>query len=145
MTNDIAGTWLWANLLHPFIMFFYFGSADRPSGAELFGALYLALTYSFILSLPSLFTSWLFIYLVSLLKYSPGTSFLLWLIAAPLVTLINFALISLLAGGGTMDLFELEFTAPALIAVVVTVIARYRYFIKTCIPQKENEHETTIV
>ena len=145
MTNHIAGTWLWANLLHPFVMAFYFGSADLPSGADLFGALLLVLTYSFILSLPSLFTSWLVIYFISRLGSSPGIRFLLWLITAPLIALFNFVLISLLAGGGTMDLFELEMTTPAMIAVVMTVLVRYRFFIKACNPKKEEQHETTMV
>ncbi len=141
----IAGTWCWANLLHPFMLAAYFGIAGFPSVVDLFGSSLMIIAFSFLFSLPSLFISWLVVYLISLLRTTPRIEFLLWLIAAPLIAALNFMLIIILCGGSIGDIFELDIVMPAMIATVIVVSVRYKSFIKTLLSSKEEQYEDRVI
>ena len=128
MNLHVSGTWFWANLLHPFIMFFYFDFFDHSSGSELFGVLFAIFIYSLIFSLPSLFISFLWVYLISKLPVSVRVKYIAWIVSAPLLVILNFMLISLLSGSD-ITFSELQIAIPAMIAVVIIILIRYKQFL----------------
>jgi hypothetical protein len=144
MNMHVSGTWFWANLLHPFIMFFYLGNSGHSSGSELFGGLFTIFIYSLIFSLPSLFISFLLVYLISLLPVSAVDKYITWIVTAPLIVVLNFMLISLLSGN-VITFSELQIAVPAMIAVVIIILIRYNQFLNISKPSKESKHENNLV
>lgn len=144
MNSHISNTWFWANLLHPFVMLCYFDYSADTSGLELFGDFLQLFIYSLIFSLPSLFISFLGVYLISLLPVSAIVKYITWIIAAPLIVLLNFLLILLLFGGD-ITLLDLEIATPAMIAVVIIVLIRYKQFLNISNQLKETKHENNMV
>lgn len=138
----ITGTWFWANLFHPFVMYFYFsGNYSEP---EPVGTLFQIFIYSLVFSLPSLFTSLLVSYLVCLLRATTTFKYVIWLIAAPIITCLNFLLIF---GGltGNLNSFEFQIAVPAMISVVIVILLRYRSFFAAIDGSKKEEHENDMV
>ena len=144
MNLHVSGTWFWANLLHPFVMFFYLGYSGYQSGTEIFGVLFLIFLYSLVFSLPSLFISFLLIFLISMLPVTTVVKYLTWMIAAPVVVVLNFLLISLLAGGGIV-FSDLHIAMPAMIAVVILILIRHKQFLNIISQLKETKHENNLV
>ena len=96
MNRHVPGTWLLANLLHPFFMlclFGGFGSDINPEAATFMIGIFF---YSLVISLPSLLLGLLAGYLVGRLNILPELKFICWLIIAPLIAVVNFLLLFLL-------------------------------------------------
>ena len=144
MNLHVSGTWFWANLLHPFVMFFYFGYSDFQSGSEIFGLLFLIFLYSLIFSLPSLFISLLLLFLISGLPVSAVVKYFTWMIGAPVVIVLNLLLISLLVGSG-ITFSDLQLIMPAMIAVVIIILIRHKQFLNIINGIKETKHESNLV
>ena len=144
MNLHVSGTWFWANLLHPFVMFFYFGYSGYQSGSEIFGVLFSIFLYSLIFSLPSLFISFILIYLISRLPVSAVGKYFTWMIMAPAAIILNFLLIYLLVGGDIV-FSDLQVAMPAMIAVIIIILIRYKQFLNVINQLKETKHENNLV
>jgi hypothetical protein len=144
MNLHASGTWFWANLLHPFVMFFYFGYSGYQSGSEIFGMLFLIFLYSLIFSLPSLFISFLVIFLISILPATAVVKYFTWMIAAPAIVILNVLLFALLAGSG-ITFSDLQIAMPAMIAVVIIILIRHNQFLNLISQLKETKHENNLV
>ncbi len=142
MSNHMAITWLLANLLHPVVMLFYFNDPALPTTVGEIGSVLQVMVYTMIFSLPSLLLSLLAGYLLSLLQAPVITRFLLWLIVAPLIAVLNFVLLTLVLTGGSFAFFEIQFGVPAMIAVVIVVLLRYNSFLKIFSIKNEEQDET---
>jgi hypothetical protein len=144
MYSHVSYTWFFANVLHPFVVLLFFGISDYASVADLFGALFSVFIYSLIFSLPSLFISFLVVYLFSLSPASAITKYFCWMVVAPVVVVINYIFMFLLFGG---EIFfsELEIALPAVIAVVITIIIRHKQFLILFNQIKKTKNENNLV
>lgn len=139
-------TWLLANLLQ-FLMFIIFGIVTGSPAAALNPEDFIIelsfLTASLIISLPCLLAGWLFLYLIVCYPYSGTTKFLLWLITAAFLVFLEFLFILFIS-----DFVEpgfLKFSIPAIAAVIIAILIRYRQFSKLIHAPKINEHEANLV
>lgn len=130
MNTHVPATWLLANLLHPFLMaiqihegLFYFSSGDVPLLLPIF-------LYSLVFSLPSLILAFFAEYLLSRLQVKVSARFLLWLLTAPLIVVLNFGLLFLLFDT-SFSLSDFGIALPAMAAVFITVLIRHKAFFKT--------------
>jgi hypothetical protein len=124
-------TWLLANLIHPVIMYFFLGNGGSLLGVHFFATYFLILLYSLFISSIGLLLS--FGAANYLLKLSIGVveKFICWLIVAPLLVIANLWLFFIILGEGTLlALTEYRLFVPAMIAVAVTILIRYKYFFK---------------
>ena len=141
MSGHMTSTWLWTNLLHPFIMFLYFNDGGAPFGDGMFGALILVMIYSLIFSLPSLFLSLLAGYLITRMQTNVAIQFLVWVITAPLIVVLNVVLLAVVSGDGAFTFWDLGIAYPGIIAVLVVVLLRYQLFFKVCELQNISKQE----
>lgn len=143
MIAHFTVTWLLANLLHPFIMWVYFGGSGFSSAPELFGIVFMIIVYSFIFSIPSLFLSYLAGYLISLMPLEKNMQYLVWLVTAPAIAFVNFLLITALLSG-KINFEEIGFSVPAMIAVIIAVLFRFKQFVHLNNKHKNDQPETTM-
>jgi hypothetical protein len=141
MKTHIAYTWLWANLLHPFILLLYFDEGNFSFSTDTMASLLQGIAYSLLFSLPALFFSQLAGYLITRMHAAMIIQFLLWVIIAPLIVLLNFLLVFLVGGRDSFYLFELNVAIPAILAVTLVVLLRYQSFFNACTPVKKEETE----
>lgn len=145
MFLHIFYTWIIANLLHPVFIFLgiYLTDGDPIFTGELLQLLFLALMYSLLFSIPSLFIGWLCLYLISITPFNNDAKFLIWLFVAPLLVFIEILVILLLEGN--IDVTELKFALPGMAAVALTVLSRYVQFQNLNSISETNKHETNLV
>jgi len=144
MHLHVFSTWVLANLLHPFIMLLYIGYPIHPSFVELLGNYSSILYYSVIFSLPSLFISFLWVYLISRLQVPAIGIYIIWLVSAPLLIILNMLLILILFPGA-IGLLGVNYFIPAMIAVVIIILIRHDQFYSLTIQIKETKHENNLV
>ena len=139
-------TWFVANLLHPILLLVMIGYND----GDLFSSDVIILIvpvffYSLLFSLPSLIIAWILIALIKRLPIDLPFKFTVWLFLIAAVPAINFVLFGLLLGITGLSKEDIQIFIPATIAVVATVLLRYKYFIRLFNqPQIEN-HESNLV
>jgi hypothetical protein len=121
-------TWLVANLIHPVMM--AFASLILP---EVFfnlheeGGLIVLLTFVLLLvSLPCLLTGWLCLMIIVPAPHSLQLRFLVWMVAAPCIIVLQGLIMMLFAG--TTSPGMLIGLVPAMLAVLLSVLIRYRQF-----------------
>jgi hypothetical protein len=141
MKTHIAYTWLWTNLLHQFILLLYFDAGSFSLSTDTISSLLQVMAYSLLFSLPALFFSQLAGYLISRMHSTIIIQFLLWVIVAPLIVLLNFLLVFLIGGTESFYLFELNVATPAIISVLLVVLLRYQSFFNACAPVSKEEPE----
>jgi hypothetical protein len=145
MFLHIFYTWLLANLLHP-VMFFLAALIMREAPGfdqNLFEIVLLLLAYSLCLSAPCLLLGWLCLYLIICSPYSGDARFVLWLVSAVLLIVLEFLFI--LLAGDILDLEFLLYSLPGVAAVGTSILIRYRQFKKLIHIPKINNHETNLV
>jgi hypothetical protein len=141
----VFGTWVLANLLHPAVMFLYFGNAGEFFDVDgMYAALQLFL-YSLLFSLPALLMSIAIVYGINKLSANPTAKFWIWLMAGPFIALFNFILILFILVGSDWHLYELEIGIPAMISIILTVLLRNRAFFKMTYSLKPKENENNLV
>jgi len=80
----VAATWLIANLVHPFMLFIVFGSIDNFE-MDMLGFGFEFMLYSLLLSIPSLFLSFLAMYVIFKFQLSSAGRYITWVISAPVI------------------------------------------------------------
>lgn len=128
MSFYTLSTWMFAVLLYPVIFFFYIGGG-YPFSMDMIG-IYIILTFfNLIFSLPSLFLSMVTTSKIANLAITHIQKFVLWLVAAMVIVVINFYAIFLLfirEKDLTWDFFNL--IIPAMIAVAIIIVLQQRSF-----------------
>lgn len=121
-------TWLVANLIHPVMM--VFASLILP---EVFfnlheeGGIIVLITFVLLLvSLPCLLAGWLCLMIIVPAPHSPQLRFLVWMVAAPCIIVLQGLIMMLFAG--TTSPGMLIGLVPAMIAVLLSVLIRYPQF-----------------
>jgi len=138
--NQVMGlhifvTWVVTNLVHPFVFAIWISNgavSEWPGFAEVFGGLVQIFLYSLILSLPGQLFSQLIMYAGKRLVQNHTILYIFWLLAAPLMVVLNFCFDAFVLTGGEFFLEEIEITIPAIIAVIITILLRYRQFFNAC-------------
>jgi hypothetical protein len=138
-------TWVLANLLHPIMFFLATVIMGHAAGFDkyLFESALLFLGYSFCFSFPCLLLGWLTLYLILASLYSVEAKFLLWLVTAPSLNIMEFLIILSL-----FDLMELEillFLFPGVASVGASILIRYSRFKRLIHTPKIENHETNLV
>ena len=138
-------TWLLANLLHPLIFFLAALIMREAPGFDqnLFEIFYLLLFYSFCFSLPCLLLGWLCLYLIICSPYSDDAKFILWLVTAASLIILEFLVILFI--GDLTDLALLLFSLPGVAALSASILIRYKQFKKLIHIPKIKNHETNLV
>jgi hypothetical protein len=122
-------TWLCINLLHPLAISIYFNNEGRMLGTSDLPELYLPVfIISLLSSIPALIFSYGTIYLIKKLSATKEVKFLIWLITASLLTLLNFAIVFNGFGGGRLNLKDVEIALPGIITTAAVILVRYKYF-----------------
>jgi len=133
-------TWLLANVIHPIMMFVCllivsnFNTAPEP---EMIAVAVPLILVSSILSIPALFISWLMLQVITQLMLTSEMKFLLWLLTAPAMILLQFLVMSVL-----MDLIamsEIELIIPAMLSALIAIPCRYNAFVKLVTPPAMEE------
>ena len=143
MKTQVPVVWLLANLFHPLLLITWFGVWDFGISSDDFGIVLMLFIYGFLFSMPSLLLGFLAAYLVSKMHPVPLTRFLYWLLLSPLVALLNWMLVALFFGG-RIAWDDFSIALPAMIAVLLASLMRYKSFLKADIPTpiENNESET---
>lgn len=132
-------TWFFANILHPLIMLvcviivsnFNFDHINSESLALLVPLMIASL----IISIPCFLVAWPLLFLITHVRVSVESRFLLWLFAAPGVVMFEALLMFLLDDSFTLR--EFEVFIPAMIAVFITVLLHKRAFKRMLEPDVE--------
>lgn len=128
-------TWLVANLIHPVMMIF--ASLIMPE--DFFnlheeGGFIVLITFVLLLvSLPCLLAGWLCLMIIVPAPHSLQLRFLVWMVTAPCIIVSQGLLMMLIIGAGSKVLIAF---IPAMMAVILSVLIRYRQF-KQLIVQHE--------
>lgn len=129
-------TWLVANMIHPIMM--TFASWIMP---EVFfdlheeGGFIVLLTFVLLLiSFPCLLAGWLCLMIIVPAPHSLQLRFLVWMVAAPCIIVLQGLIIMLITG--TTSPGMLIASVPAMIAALLAVLIRYQQF-KRLIVQHE--------
>lgn len=144
MTIQITGTWALANVLHPFFLFLPYADLSFFT-IEAFGMLIYFMLLSFFFSIPSLLLSLFAGHLAAHSTFKANTLFITWFFLAPLFSFANAALILSSFGSGSFSLEEFTLIGPCVFAAIVSVLLRYRSFIKSFEQIKTGNNETTVV
>ena len=144
MNMHISGTWFWANLLHPVLLFLYIGNSSDQTLFDLIGGYFSILLFSLIFSYPALWISFLWVNLISLFSFPAIGKYIFWMFSAPLMIMLNIWLISLLLTGCISSL-EINFALPAMIAAEIIILIRYNQFINFINQLKKTRHENNLV
>ena len=138
-------TWLLANLLHP--LMFLLAALIMPEvpgfDKDLLEIILLLLVYSLCLSAPCLLLGWPCLYLIICSLYSGDARFMLWLVSAALLIVLEFLFILLV--GDNLGPEFLLFSLPGVAAVGTSILIRYRQFKKLIHLSKIENHETNLV
>lgn len=145
MFLHIFYTWLLANLLHPVFIFlgFYLMEGYPIFTGEALQFLFPVLVYLLLFSIPCLFIGWVCLYLVSITPFHNDAKFLMWLFVAPLLVFMEILVILLLEG--KVDIEELVFALPGMVAVAVAILIRYVQFQNLINVNKTTNHEADLV
>lgn len=139
----VAATWLIANLVHPLMLFLVYGAEDFDMDILGFGLQFVI--YSFLFSIPSLFLSFLVMYVIFKLPLSSAGRYISWVISAPVIVVINYWLVFNVIFNTRMGKEGLEFMLPAMIAVVLAILIRYASFFRAVADFNKQENERDLV
>ena len=139
----VAATWLIANLVHPLMLFLVYGAEDFAMDILGFGLQFVI--YSFLFSIPSLFLSFLVMYVIFKLPLSSAGRYISWVISAPVIVVINYWLVFNVIFNTRMGKEGLEFMLPAMIAVVLAILIRYASFFRAVADFNKQENERDLV
>ena len=134
-------TWLVAHLFHPFIFIIYFLLRNDAEGNNW---IFLIATFSFFVSIPSLFIAWLLQYVITNTNLSSLEKFIAWIISVVVAIFLNFAGLKLLLGA---DIFyEMgEILPPPIIAAMLSILIRSKQFFFFQLNYKLVKNENKIV
>lgn len=142
MKSQVPVVWLIANLLHPFLLIFWFGEWNFNLSSDDFGIGIMLFIYGFMFSMPSLLLGFLVEYLVVKLHSSALNRYLYWLLLSPLVALLNWGLL-VFVFGGSIDWRDITVAFPSMIAVLLASLMRYKSFLKEEKPSTEQHEQET--
>lgn len=135
MSLHISVTWFVTNLIHPFVFVIWISNGNVsgwPGFVEVIAGLVQIIYYSILFSLPALLFSQIIMYAGKRLIQNHTTLYIFWLLAAPLIVVLNFCFDAFVLTGGELFLEELEIVIPAIIAVIITILLRYKQFFNAC-------------
>src|SRR6187399_3283669 len=134
-------TWLVAHLFHPFIFIIYFLLRNDAEGNNW---IFLIATFSFFVSIPSLFIAWLLQYVITNTNLSSLEKFIAWIISVVVAIFLNFAGLKLLLGA---DIFyEMgEILPPPIIAAMLSILIRSKQFFSFQLNYKLVKNENKMV
>ncbi len=134
----VTGTWLLANLIHPFLAIAIVGWTS-PFDMNSFALILQFALFSIIFSIPSLALGQLAMYGIFQLPLRDTGKYILWLLIAPVLVLLNYWLLLLLFGGSIYT-DSLDFLLPGMFSIVLIIIIRLVAFFKAAgalhIPKK---------
>jgi branched-subunit amino acid transport protein len=133
MYRYIFFTWLITNLIHPVVAIIYFGGLSEFFDSGFVPIYFFIFIYSLFISSVSLLLSFLFLSVVLKMKIPDWCKLLCWLAITPLIIIVNLVVFIIMAdGNGKWTFGDAEIGIPAMITIVVVILARYNYFIKMC-------------
>ena len=119
-------TWLVAHLLHPIIFVIYFLLRNHAEGVNWGAGFFFIPVFAFFASIPSLFITWLLLYVLTNTNLSVIEKFIAWMISVVVVIFINFAGLKMLLGAGLGEVNDLM--APPVIAAILSTLVRHKQF-----------------
>lgn len=119
-------TWLVAHLLHPIIFVIYFLLRNHAEGVNWGAGFFFIPVFAFFASIPSLFITWILLYVLTNTNLSVMEKFIAWMISVVVVIFINFAGLKMLLGAGLGEVDDLM--APPLIAAILSTLVRHKQF-----------------
>ncbi len=128
MSLHVIITWLIAISLYPVLLVLYIVGADSFDMEQitfLFGLFF----YTLVFALPSLVLSLLVMMPIAKAPATNSSKLIIWCVAAMLTVVVNFYLIFYFIL--KEDIFRstsIELILPALLAVSITILIRYKYF-----------------
>lgn len=138
MSLHVIITWLIAISLYPVLLVLYIGRLYSFS-AEDFAFLFGLFFYTLVFALPSLVLSLLVMMPIAKAPATNSSKLIIWCVAAMLTVVVNFYLIFYFIL--KEDIFRsasIELILPALLAVSITILIRYKYFF-TALSKLESE------
>lgn len=121
-------TWFVANLLHPIILILYAGAVGGLLGSEIVGAYFLIFIYTLLFSIPSLVISCMAVYIPAWLPIKPTYKYLIWILIALVIPMLNLFILKLIDASFFRE-FDYDIVTPASIAVLLSILFRYKAFI----------------
>ena len=119
-------TWLVAHLLHPIIFVIYFLLRNHVEGINWGAGFFFIPVFAFFASIPSLFITWILLYVLTNTNLSVIEKFIAWMISVVVVIFINFAGLKMLLGAGLGEVNDLM--APPVIAAILSTLVRHKQF-----------------
>jgi hypothetical protein len=122
-------TWVIANMLHPIVLGLYYGEINDFNWSSLPGIYLIFFIYVLLFSIPSLALGVVFMKLLRFIKIHNELKLFILVIMAPLIVVINLAVISFLFEG-SINFNDFEFCVPAMIASIIAILIRYKSLFK---------------
>ena len=120
-------TWLVAHLLHPIIFVIFFLLRNDAEGIDWGAGFFFIPVFAFFASIPSLFITWLLLYVLTNTNLSVIEKFIAWMISVMVVTFMNFAALKMLLGAGLGEEVD-DLIAPPVIAAILSTLIRHKQF-----------------
>lgn len=126
-SSYVFNTWLLAQLFNPILFYISFLLAGDPINP--LDLAFISLV-GFVFSSPSLLTGLSLFGLLLTVDGKDRIKFFIWLIVLALAILTNLLLLALAFGEGLIGTYSLQLCLPAIIAVWLAAVTRYKLFIK---------------
>ena len=134
-------TWLVARFFHPVIFIIYFLLRNDAEGNNW---IFLIATFSFFVSIPSLFIAWLLQYVITNTNLSSLEKFIAWMISVVVAIFLNFAGLKFLLGADIY--YEMgEILPPPIIAAMLSILIRSKQFFSFQLNYKLVKNENKMV
>jgi hypothetical protein len=133
--------WFLSNLLHPVCLWLYFSSTaehENFSLSGLIGFYFMTILLSLSVSLPALAFTNLLMRLILYFKITDTNKFILWLLLAPCIALLNWIGFFFALGEYWIRDFEWDLMLPSAITVLFVILISYKSFFNLL---NEQEHE----
>lgn len=120
-------TWLVAHLVHPVIFVIYFLLLNDAEGINWGAGFFFIPVFALFASIPSLFITWLLLYVLTNTNLSAIEKFIAWMISVVVVIFINFAGLRILFEAGPGKGID-NLLVPPIIAAILSTLIRYKQF-----------------
>jgi len=144
---QVLYTWLLTHILHPFIFIIYaIMLTGKFDGDIFFLEFVLNITfYTFLFSIPGLMIGWLLFHLITELRLSVFTKFILWILAV--IVIIVSSCFLLLSSIINTSVFEEYFllVIPIVISGIFAILIRHPWISNILKNTKTNNHEINLV
>ena len=137
-------TWLVAHLFHPVVFVIYFLLRNDTEGINWGTGFFFIPVFAFFASIPSLFITWLFLYVVTNTNLSVIEKFIAWMISVMVVIFMNFAGLKMLLGAGLGEDVD-DLIAPPVIAAILSTLIRYKQFFAFQLNYNSIKNENNLV